>query len=768
VDSPNQAITTRAALPVMALVAGSLLSWEILLTRLASLRYHFHFSFLAVSLGLLGIGASGALLALTRHRWLRVPRAALRIGTLVTLGSLLVASAGLYLLPVHLGSMNLVGTVSFLAFGVLATLPFLTGGGVIGLLLSADPHRSTLRYGVDLLAAGAGCLAIVIGLPDLGATGMLVALMSALTLAVAITAPPGWRRWAWSGWAFAALVAAPQASSVLPAPSKITRPVISSTWTGLSRVDAVAVAERTVRASGRPVPSQAIPRQIELMQDGSASTLLTDYTAQPQALVLLDQTLFSASVRLRPGGDVLVIGAGGGDDVWAALSHGASHVRAVDLNAPMVNIHGPSGPGWTRAWADKVELVVAEGRHDLVANTRQYSVVQMTGIDTWAALQSGAYALAENYLYTTEAFGQMLDRVAPGGILQITRMAAEMESLRVLTQLDRALEGRRSAPLAQVVAVLGSRDHQIATLVQPDGFSREEVEAIQTWAEAAGLVIHHLPGLVDTGLISTFVRSPDRPGFIAAFPRDIRPTWDDSPYFFSFTRWTQPDVAAATVREPTYISQGNPLFVLGHLGLVLIGGGVALILPLVWLRRRGHPIPDWHRLGFFGAVGLGFIAIELGLIQKLALLLGHPLLSLSITLAGLLLATGAGAVISRHWTLDGARRWGIVVGLAAAVGLVVWGLPAVFDDLQAASLLQRVTAALMLIVPAGLLMGVPFAWGLRGIDPADIPWAWAVNGWATVVGAIVTVILSMTSGFSAVLFLGVVAYAVAMATWETR
>ena len=760
------AIPDRVALPTMALVAGSLLAWEILLTRLASLRYHFHFGFLAVTLGLLGFGASGVALALWRDRWAREPRTGLRFGTLATLGGLLVSGLGLYLMPVHQGQMDLQGTASFLGFCLLGTLPFITGGGVIGLLLSVDPHRVPVRYGVDLLAAGAGCLGVLQALAWLGATGVWVGLVGAVTLAVALSSPQTWRRWAWGGWAFAAMVVAPDATAAFPAPSKITRPILQSTWTALSRVDAVGVARRRVRASGRAVPPDAIPLQLEMMQDGSASTLLTDYTSRPSSLRVLEGTLFSAAARLRPGGRFLVIGAGGGDDIWAALHSGASHVRAVDLNGPMVDIHGAAGPGWTQAWGERVDLVVAEGRHELLTNPERYTVVQMTGADTWAALSSGAYALAENYLYTTEAFSQMLDRVAPGGILQITRMAAEMEALRVLVQLDVALEGRRTVALEQAIAVLGSADHQVASLVQPDGFSTDEVAALSSWAKEAGLEVHHLPGGTGTGLISTFLRAPDRAGFIAAFPRDIRPTWDDSPYFFSFTRWTRPGVAAATIREPSHISQGNPLFVLGHLGLVLLGMGAALFLPLAWSRRRGRPTPSAGLLAFFGLVGLGFISVELGLIQKLSLLLGHPLRSLSVTLAGLLLASGAGAILSRRWVLAGAARFGVPVGLAAALGLLLLGLPAVQAEAIHWELGPRIGLALALVIPTGLLMGVPFAWGLRQVSPDHIPWAWAVNGMATVVGCLLSVVLSMTVGFAAVLVAGVGCYGLAFTVWR--
>ncbi len=171
-------------------------------------------------------------------------------------------------------------------------------------------------------------------------------------------------------------------------------------------------------------------------------------------------------------------------------------------------------------------------------------------------------------------------------------------------------------------------------------------------------------------------------------------------------------------------------------------------------------------MGFFGLVGLGFIGIELGLIQKLSLFLGHPLRSLSVTLAGLLLATGAGAIMSRRWTLAGPARFWVPLGLSCTLGLLLWGLPLLQADAAVWPLSHRVLAVLALVVPTGLLLGVPFAWGLRHVVPDDIPWVWAINGMATVVGCLLSVVLSMTVGFAAVLVAGVCCYALAFAVWR--
>jgi hypothetical protein len=738
----------------MALISGSLLGWEVLLTRLASLRYHFHFGHLAVSNGLLGIGIAGVMLAITRRHWQGVWErwlTGLCVGYAL---SLVVAAVVLWALPVHRGSMGMEGTASFVIFGLASALPFFLGGGAIGLLLSAHSEAVHRLYGVDLIAAGLGCLGVVFLLPWLGAGGLVVLFIAMALIATAISAPALRKPLAVA--ILPLLMMLPKADHAWPAPSKVTGTVLSSTWTSLSRVDVVTVDTATIRARGTAPPNAPVPEQVEIMQDGSASTLLSNFTEHPESLSLLDQSLFTAAAQIQTDPSVLVIGFGGGDDVWAALHRGAASVDAVDLNAAVLAAHQVVRPKWSAGWIDdpRVSVSVAEGRSHLMRTQTRYDRVQLTGIDTWAALASGAYMLAENYLYTTESFRLMLDHLELGGILQITRMAAEMETLRVLTQVHAALDQAAQDSFSRSVIVLGSVDSQVATLVRPAGFTDVQVDALSRWAWSAGIEILHLPGQAHTGLISTFIHAPDKAEFIEAFPRNIAPTTDDSPYFFNFTRWSRPSVAARTIREPTHISQGNPMFVVAHLVWSTAVAGLFLLLAV---RRTDGPGLGRGWL-YFGGIGLGFILLELSLIQKLTLLLGHPMRALSVTLAALLLASGVGSLLAKRVRSVG---W-VGLGVALWVVTAVAALPSIEALCQAAPLSLRVLAALVLILPLGLLLGIPFAWGLHRIGADRTPMAWAVNAFFTVIGAGVSVVLSMNLGFTMVWVLGAACYGVAV------
>ena len=738
----------------MALVAGSLLGWELLLTRLASLRYHFHFGHLAVSNGLLGIGAAAVWLGIERDRWQAKPLAWLIRFLQLYAASLVASTAVLYALPVHLGPMNAVGTLGFAAFATASLAPFATGGLVVGLLLAGWPKDSDKLYGVDLLAAGGACLVVPWLLSKVGMTGALLSLFWMATAALAIVSSTHRK-----GAAIVALLGFVASQAAPLAPSKIERKILESTWTPLSRIDVVDVPleRRTIRARGRSAHASDVPPQVELMQDGSASTLLSDFSGNPEARHLLAEALYSGATQIRPNAEAFVIGFGGGDDVWSILEGDPTRIDAVDLHEPILKAHTQARSDWSKDLItdQRVHLMVGEGRATLAGLNRSYDIVQLTGIDTWAAMSSGAFMLAENYLYTTESFGLMLDALKPNGVLQITRMAAEMETLRVLVQLRTELAKRTQVSFDASVFVVGSSDHQIATIVRPDGFEPAEVIALQTWANRAGLTVHHSPNGAHAGLISEFINTANFADFVDSFPRNIAATTDQSPYFFQFTRWTRPTIAAEAIREPTYISQGNPLWVAGLAAHSIGLAALLLFAPLRAGRRSAGP-PGLTR--YFAGLGMGYIMIELALMHKITLLVGHPMRAFAITLAGMLISSGLGS-LSAHRIQS--LRW-LPAVIAAGIVATESGLDALSAHSAAWSLGVRCAAALALVVPIGFVLGLPFAHRIVRTTPEHVPWAWATNAMFSVIGSIVVIAVSMTVSFSAVLWLAVAIYAWAL------
>ncbi|HVU00747.1 MAG TPA: hypothetical protein VHE30_03315 [Polyangiaceae bacterium] len=774
----------------IALVACSMLIHEILVTRICALRLYFHFAFLVISNCLLGLGASGALLSVYQDRWKKDPRGSLLRFTAFYLASLVVTYAVLLTFPIpeDLSFGNPGHVLALTAYNVASAVPFVFGGTVVGMLLTFDVEDVNRLYGADLVGAGLGCVACPALLPLVGAGGVFVA---TVLLALAATVVVGYERWGRRGVALgsvlgvAGLVVMPKLDTWYPVPSKglvtLAHAIEKvkhfgepfSVWTANSRIDLIRTGDVRTEGSffmeganreGLPLP----PVCAGIAQDATAGTTIGNFSDMPDALAILSRTMYSAAYRQKTAPKVLVIGLGGGNDVWSAKLNGARSVKAIELNWPIVDIHRKVLRNFSRKLVDDptVELVVGEGRSALMRETDTYDVIQMSGIDTWTALASGAYVLAENYLYTTEAIVSMYSHLAPDGILQIGRFAATMEAVRLLSNIRAALASLGVPDVENSVVALKTPDQMMAIEVKKGVFTTEEQQSIVRWAGEAGVDVSYLPGLHLGDALETFIRAKDPRSLVASYATDISPTTDDRPYFFSYMKWRHPLDSYEHLGDIPSVSQGNPLFILGQLAVSILLSALLVLLPVA--RRTDLPKSGTGRfLVYFAGLGLGFVFIEVSVIQKLTLFLGQPVHSLTVTLFSLLVFTGVGSLVLGGRYRPFERRL-FAVPLLLAGYLVVFLLLSrlLVQNLIGLPVFARILLASVLLAPMGLLLGIPFSHGLRAVNehhPALVPWAWAINGCASVVGSILTVIVSMNFGFSAVLMTAAGVYLVAFA-----
>jgi hypothetical protein len=387
--------------------------------------------------------------------------------------------------------------------------------------------------------------------------------------------------------------------------------------------------------------------------------------------------------------------------------------------------------------------------------------------------------LAENYLYTQEAIASMYRHLAPGGILQISRFAGPLEALRLLSNVHGALRSLGVADSERAVTVLATLDFMMSVQVKRGEFSAEELASTAAFAKDSGIHPLYLSNRRDDGiapalrggapaasLVERFLRAPDKRAYIAAFPGNLEPTVDDRPYFFNFARWRHPIESVRAISDIPSVSQGNPFFLYAQLLLAAVLSALLIALPIA--RARGtdpsaeRPRGAFGFLAYFSALGAGFILIEIATIQKLTLLLGQPIYSLIVTLFALLVFTGLGSLLFAGRFASSSRAV-LLVPAAIALYLLAFNLgsPALVARLIGADLPVRIAGALLALAPLGLLLGIPFAYGLRVVAeraPSLAPWAWAINGCMSVVGSISSVIVSMNFGFSAVLGCAAVIY----------
>jgi hypothetical protein len=779
----------------IAATSAALLMTEIALTRIFSVTMFYHFAFLAISVALFGLSASGVLVYLLRDRLSNASiRGLLCAGSLVHATATLLGLALLVRIRIGLDSTpdNLLRPV---AIYVLAALPFLAGGAVLSLAFARLTGRINMLYGADLLGAAAGCLALVPLLNQLGAPGVVIAAASLATVAAICLAPETRRRWvAYAAVLLAGVPAALQVSNLAPFEVVYTKDTIKqslllfSKWNSFSRVAVYNQPQPETTLS--PKFSGEVPLSVTMNIDGSAATPILRLD-QPAHAPYLRYDVPAIAYRLaeRPEGfSALIIGPGGGRDILAALLFGARHVDGVEINPIIVNdvMLGLFRKFSGGTYADpRVSIHVEDGRSFVRRSLSRFDVIQASLVDTWAATAAGAYTLTENSLYTTEAFGDYLDHLTDNGVLTITRWT--WDGLRLVSLAQEAC-ARRGLDPAQHLAIVRLKD-VMTFILKRSPFTSDQVKLLQRTADELGFILLYAPGaaaptsktidsidppeMLKTGTSTKDYRrlilAEDRARFIANYPLDVRATTDDRPFFFHTTR-LRDQLGAALGLSMLFGTGLSALLILFVISAVLVG--LFIIVPL--LVGGSRPQRGWGGwLAYFGALGAGFMLLEVALLQRFVLLLGHPVYSLTVTLFSLLLGTGLGSLISRHISAErvGTLTVRVLLAVVVAITLAALLVARVVDFAIAWPLAVRIAVAVAILAPFGVLLGFGLPGGVRligRIRPEIVPWAWGMNGAFSVVGATLAIFIAMNWGFTVTLLTAAIIYLLAAAILATR
>ncbi len=780
----------------IAFISIGVLSLEIALTRIFSVSLWYHLAFMIISTALLGFGASGVILSV----WHRALHGDLRLKlTLYSTAfavTLLLGFALMVRIPLDplapvdprtpdrtAAIVQLIGYM--LLYYVLIVLPFFCAGLVLGTAFAARAAQISSLYFVDLLGAGLGCLLVVLAMYVLPGQAVVVAaaMMGILAaIAFALQREPGEanphgkpRRGLVTALAvcllFLAAIVLPKAEALytlfIP-PSKPLSLAYDPTndvtleytrWNPFSRIDVMGAPEMGGLAWGLSGAYQGETlRQKFVTVDAAAITPINEWHGGLEELTFLNYTPASLAYRLVERPKVLIIGPGGGIDVLTALYNGAREITAVEINPLIVNdlmrdrYREYSGGLYTDY--DHIRVVVAEGRNFVARSDEKYDVIQFSQVDTWAAASSGAYSLSENYLYTVEAFHDYLDHLTPSGILAIGRWYLEppAQAMRLVTIGVTALTQRGVTDPSRHFIVVRAGDTS-TLLMKASPFTEEEVARLRAIIEPLHFSFLYAPGAPDSDpRFVAFFEAADKRAFYRSYPLDVTPTTDDRPFFFENYGWTN---------FGTFRSGKLTLTILFVQALVL---STALILWPLWrFRRERLQVPGVRSfLVYFAALGIGFIFIELGLMQRFILFLGHPTYSLSVVLFSMLVFSGVGSALSRRWQEVPWRGQQLAV---AAIGILVvihtFGLPPLFRHALPWPLVARIALAILILAPLGVVMGMPFPLGIHLVRRASaplIPWAWGVNGFASVIGSVLSIMIAQSYGFRWVLLLAVTVY----------
>ena len=777
------------------LLAMATLTLEVALTRVFALAHGYHFAFLTIGISLLGLGAGGTSLSLRRAPIGKALPGLLSLAFAITTASGYLLSNAIPF-DMYRIAWERIQVVYLLGYYLALATPFFCSGLTVGALLrtargKGKAYAGHRVYAVNLIGSAAGALLALWALSRVGEAGavMLSAAGGGLAAtAFALDTRPG-GRWRRPIMAFAGLgcaigmsyVAAtcPSWIKVRLSPYRPLRQALQFPGARLaytrqdafSRVDVVQ-SEAIHIAPGLSLNfAGPTPRQMGLYVDANGrGAIACDGARSLKGWAA--QLPIALAYRLRPRADVLVLTPGGGSDVAVARALGAGRVTVVSPNRLVVDAVRRYGGD---LYADERIKVVVSAPRTFARRHRMhgrplFDLVVVSLSDAQRTVVSGGYALNEDYGYTVQAFADYLRLLKPGGMLVVQRwlQTPPSESIRAWTLAATALAELGGTPSHQMAAIRSWSTMLIlvkrGTLVAGDEseirrFCRERhfdlVYLPDIKLEEANRY-NVYPGAPYANALHELLTAEGRASYYRRQRYDIRPPTDDRPFFFHFFTWRQlPEVWRSLGHTWQPFGGGGYLVVVAMLGVALLAAGVLIVLPLV---ARGR-LPGMAVVAYFGCLGFAYLGVEIPLIQRLGLLLERPTLSFTIVVSTMLIASGAGS-----WLMPRiVGRW-VPFAVAGAVAVVTVSLPALCEAALGWPPAARLTTTVVTLIPLGVLMGMPFPAGLKVLSehaPDLIPWAWGVNGGASVVASILTALITLEWGYSAALSAAGAAYLVA-------
>jgi spermidine synthase len=505
-----------------------------------------------------------------------------------------------------------------------------------------------------------------------------------------------------------------------------------------------------------------------------ASTVMYRFDGDLSKLDFLRYDITNLAYAIRHQGRAAVIGVGGGRDMLSAYLFGFHDVTGVELNPIFIDLlthqfrdynHLADMPG--------VRLVVDEGRSWFARTTEHFDLIEMSLVDTWAATGAGAFSLSENGLYTTQGWHHFLSALTPNGILTVSRWFNPKditETGRLISLAAAALrEEGIERPQDHLFLARSERPGLATLIVAKSPFTADEVARLR--ARVAGLQFNVMlsPDRDDPSSALAQIIDARTPEALAALSarlhRDLSVTTDDRPFFFNQLNALDPASIRLAAVSGEGILRGNLLATVTLLIIVGLSGLLVLftmIFPALPAVRQAPAVLAWFGSLYFLLIGLGFMFVEIGLIQRLGTFLGHPVYALAIGLFGIILSTGIGSLASEQMPLGSGPRiiiWACLLGLYLLL-LPFW-FPRVIAAFEGGSLLVRAVVALAAIGPPGALMGFGFPTGMRlvnAIDTRPTPWFWAINGSAGVLAAGTAVATSVAFSIDVSLWVGASCY----------
>ncbi len=760
---------------------------EIALTRIFSAAIWYHFAFVAVSVALVGLGASGLVvhyrLKKIKENWANNLTISSAIG--ITL-----------ILPVSLFVMHVLASdITYLPlFMMFFSIPFFFVGIIVSAAFSAFAHSAGRLYAFDLIGASLGALSVVFLLSIIGgeSTLLLVGIISAVCAVVFSIASKNKKKilFSLSIIVFASAILAVNETNEtfsIPTDSRAQKDlpiflrenpdteIVKTQWNSFSRIDVVEGPTGNCDPdSFDPIfgqPQCAGENLVaKIFIDGGAGTNIISWDGLPNSRSELSSWMQYLPFTMMDDPKTLIIGSGGGRDVVAAVSSGITDITSVELNPIIFDTVKSYGNKAGNLYSHQyVDANVDEGRSFISRSVDKYDIIYIPFVDTWASVSSGGLGVSENFLYTVEGFQEYYDHLTDRGKIVTVRWL--IDTPRFVSTFVTLLEnnGIAKEDAHKHIIIASSESIEKDPSVTLSVFSREPFtdSEIQFFADAFpknGYKPMLIPNQVSVEPYSELLYGElTLKEFYDLFPTKAHPVTDDSPYFLSFEK-PFPKILEQLLYVSTAIA------------------GIFLIGPYIWLKKSKDVHVKNHStlttrsvVVYFASLGFGFILIELALLQKLILFLGNPTMTFALLLFTILLSSGIGSLISAKLIRVKTKNLMFLISGIVGIGLayMIFLTPLIYSAIAETFEIKAIMS-IALLFPIGFLMGMPMPTGIRLVKshaPTFVPWMWAINGGFSVLGAVLTVILSIVYGSSYAMIIGILAYGSALAvslTWKSQ
>lgn len=744
------------------LIALSGLVLEVSITRIFSAAIWYHFAFVAVSVALVGLGASGLVV---QHRVKKLKGKWAENLTIYSAWGIAI------FIPITLFVMHaLASQVIYLPlFMILFSVPFFLVGIIISAAFNAFASVAGRLYAADLIGASAGALLVVLFLVLTGGEGatLIVGLIAAIGGTIFSRIAKNTKKTVVSLMfvAFAlSLIFLNHATQIFAIPTDPTAQkdlpiylrehpgskIVKTEWNSFSRIDVVEGG-----AGGEGLVAK-------VFIDGGAGTNIISWDGKTESRQELSTWMQYLPFKMMQDPKVLVIGSGGGRDVVASLVSGSKDVTSVEINPIIYETVKSYGDRAGNVYSHEyVRSYVDEGRSFITRSSEKYDIVYVPFVDTWASVSSGGLSVSENFLYTLQGFQQYYDHLTDTGKIVTVRWL--IDAPRFISTYAKLLEqngipqDQLDRHLIMVTSDSYTQDPSVTMVIfSKSPFTDEEIRFFSQSFSQYGYKPILVPGQIMREPYSALLNGQiNLDQFYDMFETKVYPVTDDNPYFLSFEK-----PLPGVVEVLLYAS----------VGIVAI----FLLVPFAWMKRRREEEVGTKKseigiatmIPYFAALGMGFILIELALLQKLILLMGNPTMTFALLLFTLLISSGAGSLLSARIAKNNMKNLVFIIGGIAGLGILYFlFLPPIIYSTIAEPIEAKAAVSIAILAPIGFLMGMPLPTGMRLLKvhrPDYIPWMWAVNGAFSVLGAVLAIALGIMYGSSLAMILGILIYLIAL------